>query len=219
MSIKIIWFIFFVISFVSCKSNDELVFLNQEKLIFIDPGHGGKDHGCVFDNVYEDSINLKIASYLYEEIIIHHFMGYISRSDNYDLASLYAKNRKNEDLKKRAKFIEQSHCDVFISLHLNSYPNASIHGPMVYYKKENELSKKFASILQSNLNEFTKLDKIIHTSDFYLFRNTSKTGVLVECGFLSNHEERKKLMNEEYQKNIAHVIYQSIENYFLLEAI
>ncbi len=204
---------FFMLS--SCSSSTEATATIGEKMIFIDPGHGGKDNGCVFENVYEDEINLKIATYLFEEVIQHHFMSYITRVDDYDLASLQAKNRKNEDLKKRAEAIEKSHCDLFISIHLNSYPSLHVHGPMVYYEKGNDSSKKIAEIFQTNLNQFTNQNKKIHTSDFYLFRNTSRPGILVECGFLSNPEDRKNLFKETYQKNIAHQLYISMEQYFM----
>lgn len=184
------------------------------KIVFLDPGHGGFDNGCTYDDVYEDEINLNIATYLYEECIKNQMICYISRTGDYDLSYFYSKNHKNDDLKKRAKYIEESSCDIFISLHLNSYSSYDVYGPMVYYEKENEKSYLLAEICQKKLNEFTSLNKIVHYEDFYLFKKTSKVGVLIECGFLSNYNERNKLVNKVYQKQLGHIIFLSIEEYF-----
>lgn len=199
----------------SCDNSYKTSFF-LEKTIFIDPGHGGLDNGCDFENIYEDDINLKIASYLFEKCISNNLVAYISRTDDYDLSSLYAENHKNEDLKKRTKYIEQSQCDIFISIHLNYYKDSSVSGPMVYYKKNNYESHKLAQILQNNLNKVSQKNKISHSDDFYIFKHTSMPGVLVECGFLSNYEERNKLITSQYQKSLALSMYTSIKEYFSL---
>lgn len=210
---KLLILIFLCSLFYGCD-NVKTVNTTYAKTIFIDPGHGGLDNGCDFENVYEDEINLKIASYLYEICLDHHIVSYISRIGDYDLASLYASNRKNEDLKKRATLIEQSNCDIFISLHLNYYKDKSVSGPMVYYEKSDENSYTLAKITQKRLNEFTNKNKICHYDNFYLFRKTSVPGILIECGFLSNQEERENLMKSEYQKALAKQIYLSINDFF-----
>lgn len=186
------------------------------KVIYIDPGHGGKDNGCVFYSVYEDEINLAISSYLFEMLQQSNYITYITRSDDYDLASLYAKNRKNEDLKRRVKYINESNADIFISIHLNYYEDSSVYGPMVYYKSNCDDSKRLGSIIQSNLNNLTYLDKVIHKGDYYLLNKTKIPGVIVECGFLSNLEERNKLMTNSYQYLLAEYLYNSIREYFEL---
>ena len=56
-------------------------------------------------------------------------------------------------------------------------------------------------------------DRNIHTTDLYLYKNTTVPGVLVECGYLSNYQERKLLVDEEYQKNIAKALTNGIINY------
>ena len=95
-------------------SNDSL-FL---KSIVIDPGHGGKDNGAYYDDVLEDEINLKISLILLDLCLENNMIATITRTDDYDLASLYAKNRKNEDLKRRVKYINITEPDIFISIHL-----------------------------------------------------------------------------------------------------
>ena len=183
--------------------------------IVIDPGHGGKDNGTCYENVLEDEINLSIATKLMNICIEDGAISSLTRVGDYDLASQYAKNRKREDLKKRVEFINSSGADYFFSLHLNSYPsNKDVYGPMVYYNEDIEKSKFLAQSIATSFYDYTKEDKPIHSEDFYLFRHTTIPGVLIECGFLSNDEERKKLCNDDYQNTMAELIYKGIKEYF-----
>ncbi len=184
------------------------------KIIFVDPGHGGKDDGASREQVAEDEINLKIASKLFELLLKENFVAYITRSGDYDLASLYASNRKREDLKNRATAITTSNADAFVSIHLNALNDASVHGPMVYYRAKDESSKKLAEITQQKLNEMANVDKKTHTEDYYLFRATTCVGILVECGFISNSNERKNLLDNNYQNLIAKTILDSLIAYY-----
>ena len=131
------------------------------------------------------------------------------------MASLYAKNRKNEDLKRRVIYINESKADLFISIHLNYYESPSVYGPMVYYQKNNDSSKLLANLIQNGLNIFTNTNKITHSGDYYLLNKTNVTGVIVECGFLSNIEERNKLMDSSYQYDLAKTIYDSVREYLM----
>ncbi len=210
---KFIVLIMLLLSLYGC-SNSRRASLIFDKVIFIDPGHGGLDNGCAYENIYEDEINLKIATYLYEKLIDNNIIAYITRTGDYDLASANSKNRKNEDLKNRVLAIEKSHCDIFISLHLNYYSSSSVYGPMVYYKHSNQKSYELANIIQNNLNNLVQKKKVCHYDNFYLFRKTSMPGVLIECGFLSNFNERNRLIKASYQKQIANCIFDSIEQFF-----
>ena len=86
------------------------------------------------------------------------------------MASLYAKNRKNEDLKRRSQIINHSGSDVFISLHVNYYQDENVNGPMVYYKQKDDQSFLFAKSVQKELNTLLKKDKVVHEDSFYLFK-------------------------------------------------
>ena len=181
----------------------------------LQPAHGGKDNGATYLDIYEDEINLSIAKKLYEKCISKNLIAYISRTDDYDLASLYAKNRKNEDLFKRVENINHSGCDVFISIHVNKYQTNDVNGPMVYYDKNNEYSYLLSKNIQKELNILSNKNKTVHHEDFYLFKNCTKPGVIVECGFISNEEERSKLIDDKYQQAIVDALYQGIYNYYL----
>ena len=74
-------------------------------VIFIDPGHGGKDNGTSFEDVLEDEINLKISHMLYEMILNEGGICYLTRVSDYDLSDMYSKNHKLDDLKRRVEII------------------------------------------------------------------------------------------------------------------
>ena len=86
---------------------------------------------------------------------------------------------------------------------------------MVYYKKSDDKSYLLAKCVQKQLNILTNLDKKVHTNDFYLFRKCEKVGIIIECGFLSNENERNKLLTDEYQDSLADSIYEGIYQYYL----
>lgn len=181
--------------------------------LVIDPGHGGKDDGTSYDGVAEDEVNLAISTYLYELCIEEGAFAIITRTGDYDLASLYASNRKREDLAKRVAYINQSQAHFFISIHMNAYRSESVKGPMVYVKKDNEESHNLGQEILHIFNTEFAQDKPLHEEDFYLFKKTTIPGVLVECGFLSNTEERKQLITPSYQKKMAKYLYLGIYHY------
>ena len=181
--------------------------------IVIDPGHGGKDNGCNYGDVVEDEINLSIGKYLFEELINNGFIVYLTRDDDYDLAYDSSENRKNDDLKNRASIINEFKADILISLHVNYYQSDDVKGPMVYYRYNDEKSKELATSIQNNLNELSGLKKKVHSDDFYLFRKTLCLACLVECGFISNKEERNKLTSDIYQKMMSKQIANGLSDY------
>lgn len=184
-------------------------------VIFIDAGHGGKDNGANYLDIYEDEINYQIASKLYDICIAKNIITYITRTGDYDLSSQYASNRKREDLYKRSECINQSDCDCYISIHVNQYDDSDVKGPMVYFEKGVDDSYRLAKNIQEELNVLTNEKKVIHEEEFYLFKKCNPPGVLIECGFISNEEERIKLLDDDYQLSLAQAIYKGIYNYYL----
>ena len=121
---------------------------------------------------------------------------------------------KREDLKKRVSYINKSKPDLFISIHLNTYPSNNISGAQVFYK-DDENSKKLATIIQNQLNFGSNKNRKNKLGDYYILKKTNPVGVLVECGFLTNNEERIKLNSDDYQIKIAEKIKDGIVEYFL----
>lgn len=179
-------------------------------VITLDAGHGGIDAGAQKDGVKEGDINLSIVQKLKNKIENAGGSVLLTRDGDYDLASDGVDNRKRDDMKKRVTLINEEPCDLFISVHLNSFPNSQVHGAQVFYKKDDDSSKEFAKTMQDKLNQVLEQRKSIKTGDYYILNESKRPGVLVECGYLSNGEERNKLISEEYQEELSVILYESV---------
>ncbi len=186
-------------------------------VIFIDPGHGGKDNGTHYEDIFEDELNMQLSSILYEMILQEGGFCYLSRIADYDLSSTYAKNHKQEDLKKRVQYIDSMNTTLFISLHLNYYSSEKVNGLQVFYQKNSAESHEFAELLQNKLNEENQRDKKCKVGDYYILNQTQSPGVLVEYGFLSSEYDRKRLLDEKYLIHLAKMIKQVILEYLSLK--
>ena len=204
----------FILLFCICSCHlKEKTNLYLNNVIFIDPGHGGKDNGTSYNDIFEDEINLKFSKILYELILESGGICYISRVADYDLSSMYAKNHKIEDLNKRIQYIENSKAALFVSLHLNYYQNGNVNGIQVFYQKGKENSLSLAKVIQEKMNLENKKNKNIKVGDYYLLNNCKTTGVLIEYGFISSELDRKKILDDKYLLQLAKLIKCGIDEY------
>ncbi len=183
------------------------------KTIIIDPGHGGLDPGTSYINIYEKDINLSIAQYLEKELGSLGANVIMTRDGDYDLSSPNANYRKKSDFDNRIKLINNSNGSLYISIHLNYLSNNKYYGPQVFYNRDNKI---LAETIQDKLNIYTGSDRLISNipKDTYMYNKLNTPGVLIECGFLSNKEERDKLKSDEYQKLLAKAISLGVLEYF-----
>lgn len=183
------------------------------KVIYIDPGHGGVDPGSVVGNIYEKDINLAISKFLELELNKYGAIVFLTRNGDYDLGSPNVTYRKKSDFDQRIKKINQSNADLYVSIHLNVLQNKKYFGPQVFYQKGNEKSKQVAEQLQNGLNDKLKGKREVKLipSTTYMYSKLNVTGVLVECGFLSNETEKEKLITESYQQEFASILANLIQ--------
>ena len=180
------------------------------KVIYLDPGHGGTDPGAVYKDIYEKDITLSICKKLKELLEQEGAIVYMTRYDDYDLSSS-TYNRKKRDLNNRAKVINESMADMYISIHLNSINSSTWRGIQVFYDDINKNNKTIASILQNNLNKERKIKEI---DNILMNRKIKIPGVLIEAGFLSNPNDRYLLKDSNYQYKLSNKIKESIIEYF-----
>ena len=192
---------------------DELPLLN--KIIYIDPGHGGTDPGTLYRDIYEKDINLEISKLVRDELLKKGAVVYMTREGDYDLSFPYAYERKRSDLSNRIKLIEKTNSDMYLSIHLNSIDSSTWSGAQVFYNDINKENKIFAEIMQNsfakNLNSKRDIKEV---NDLYMYKSTKTLGLLLEVGFLSNPNERYLLRQENYQKKIALSITKGVIDYY-----
>lgn len=185
------------------------------KVIYLDPGHGGKDSGAYYKNVKESDLNLEISQKIISKLKESGAIVYLTRYGDYDLALNDQEKRKRSDLSKRANIINKSGCDLYLSIHLNADVNSSWTGAQVYYDKINTKNKKIAEIFQQEFaNYLNSKRKYKEDNTLYLQRRITKPGVLLELGFLSNPNERLLLQDKKYQTKIAEAVKQATIKYF-----
>lgn len=193
----------------------------SDKVIVIDAGHGIPDEGAQSSNgTTEAQINLKIALKLQFLLEQAGSTVILTRSDEnaiYDLNSKTLRQKKVSDIHNRVKIGNESSADLFVSIHLNKVPQEQYWGWQCFYKDGDENSKKLAKLLQENLNEAIQKENkrvAMRIDNVYIIKHVEIPISIVECGFLSNEEEEKQLLNDEYQNRLAWGIYNGIIDYF-----
>ena len=200
-----------VMSFVCFSQTTYAMPLNR-KIIVVDAGHGGWDPGMVSGKIDEKDVNLSIAKKLQVFLEQAGATVIVTRIDDSGLSK-----NKSGDMYVRRTIANSSHADIFVSIHQNSFNNESVKGAQAFYFNESDNSLKLATCVQERLKEFVDPSnkfKAKSNSNYYVLKQTEMPAVLVECGFLTNYNERQKLTNEEYQDKIAWGIYLGIVDYF-----
>lgn len=190
--------------------------LDEENIIYIDPGHGGPDGGAVgIDGIYEKDIVLSISIKLKSFLQKSGFNVVLIRDGDYDLADDNSKNKKREDIHKRVKLINDSNCLLYVSIHANKYSSPNIYGAQVFYKINDEKSKILSEEIQDALRSILQNTKREAKSirGKYLIDHTNPPGALIEVGFLSNKEESSLLITDFYQEKVAYAINIGILSY------
>ena len=183
------------------------------KVIVIDPGHGAKDPGTSYKDILEKDINLNISLFLQSELIKRGATVLLTRDGDYDLSSANAFWRKKSDFDNRIKFINESNADLYLSIHLNYLDEHEYKGAQVFYNKNNEnLAMLLQEFINKELISNRKIKKI--PTNTYMYNKLNVPGVLIECGFLSNYQERNLLVTKKYQQKIASVIAEAICKYY-----
>ena len=185
----------------------------SKKVIVLDPGHGGLDNGACVGDTKEDELNLKICYALKEELESRGATVYLTRTDDQDMTRRNHHYSKQDDMYLRALKIDEYQPDLFISIHLNASYNSAWGSQVFYYKKSDE-GEKLANFIHNSMKEVTGTRKNISSCGFYVLRATQSLGVLIECGFLSNGNERGQLKSSKYHKKLAVSICEGIENYY-----
>ncbi len=198
--------------------------VSEQPIVIIDPGHGGEDSGAVGVNGEEEkNLNLELASEIGNILTDKGYTVVYTRTEDklllHEGEDVYGL-RKISDLKNRCKISHEYENALFISIHMNSYGDARYSGLQVYYSSGNDESRQLASMIQSTVRNTVQPDnnrQIKEGKDIYVLKNCGGTGILVECGFLTNPDECEKLSQKEYQKELSFSIVCGIIEYIEAE--
>ena len=178
-----------------------------------------KEHKVV-NGTTEAQTNLKIALKLQSLLEQSGATVILTRSDEdaiYDIDSKTLRQKKISDIKNRVKIGNESSADIFVSIHLNKIPQQQYWGWQCFYRQGDEQSIKLAKSLQENLNETIEKENkrvAMKLDNVYIVKHVEIPIAVVECGFLSNIEEEKLLLDDNYQDKLAWGIYNGIIDYF-----
>ena len=198
----------------------------SKPLVILDPGHGGKDGGTVSGDVLEKNLNLLLVKKIANELKRHQISVVTTRSVDAMVG-----------LSDRALIANKYPNAIFVSIHHNAATLNSAKGIETYYSnkkpkslkieqmrllkiKEGEVfvdnrSKMLAKLLHSSVCQVTDAaDRGVRDRSLAMTRWVSCPSVLIECGFLTNPEEKLDLLSESYRDALSRGVTEGILKYF-----
>ena len=191
---------------------------NIKYTVVVDAGHGGVDGGATScTGVLESQFNLEIATKLNDLLNLLGINTIMIRNTD---CSVYTEGetiaqKKISDLKERVRIVNNTENCLLVSIHQNHFSDERYSGAQVFYAPTERsqtlakyMQKTFVETINQNSNRLEK-----PADSIYLMQHIRSTGVLVECGFLSNPQEEYALRTKEYQQKVCSVIACSVSNF------
>jgi len=178
-----------------------------DAVIVIDPGHGGKDPGAPARSPgqwAEKHIVLDIGLKLEGLLTRRGAKVVMTRSSDRFIP-----------LEQRAAIAEQTHADLFVSIHADSSVNSSASGVGVHiFERASAESQRAALRMVAALKRAGIACRGIFRNNFHVLREHSRPAMLIECGFLTNPSDARALNNDDYRARLAEAIADGIASYF-----
>ena len=192
----------------------------KNKKIIIDAGHGGMDGGATGVNgILEKELNLILAEKSAELFRLNGYEVIMTRDTDISRGEDAPKGkRKMTDLVKRLEIAENNPDAVFLSIHMNKFPQEVCRGLQLWYSGNNDMSRRLSEIIKASVKAYVQQDNSREckkaTSSIYLLDRMKNVSVLAECGFVSNTEECQKLCENSYQNKLASVFFYSVNDFY-----
>lgn len=187
----------------------------QGYTILVDAGHGGYDGGARagVSKVWEKEINLQMAGQFRQALENAGARVIMTREEDKAFA-----DKKRPDLDARLQMARDGQADMLLSVHMNQYHSARESGPQVFYRKDQENSRLLSGCIQAAMISRLqpRKERKAMAGDYYML-SLDIPSVLVECGFLSNPEEEKMLLDDAYQKQLAEAVCEGVCEYVALK--
>ena len=197
---------------------------NYKNVVFLDPGHGGRDPGAVYNGLREKDLNMSIYRKLRSEL---EKLGYtVLTSRDSDVYVDY--------VTERSEMVNKTDADVFISIHFNAtgVPGANRSGVETYiYEPDEDITPRINKVAHDDptrLSESKRLadnihnsvvsvaganDRGVHGSNYAVLRETVKPAVLLELGYIDS-PEYKKISDDKYQNKLVEGIVSGLRNFY-----
>ncbi|MBI2265394.1 MAG: N-acetylmuramoyl-L-alanine amidase [Armatimonadetes bacterium] len=189
-------------------------FSDRNKVIVLDPGHGGSDTGCICrqTGTLEKDLTLDIA-FRVRKLLQTRLKGWkvvMTRETDRDVT--YAGSPAKEELQARVDVGLETSAYAFISLHINASTSAAPNGVSTHWYKENDVA--LAQAIQRNVGSDLGLaDKGLMRNRFYVVRHSPMPAVLVEMGFLTNGRDKARLLSSDFRQRLAQAVSDGIVEY------
>lgn len=199
--------------------------VSDELTVILDAGHGGEDGGAIGKSgSFEKDINLQFTLKVNDYLSLLGISTYMVRTEDRsvgDNSLPTIRERKVSDIRARAALMELFDNSIYLSIHQNEFSQSYVHGTQMFYAPNSEESKTLANIIQKTVcsltqPENTKVPKESGTNIYVLY-NATKPACLCECGFVSNPEEEKLLLSEDYQRKFSLALSYGVLNYLISE--
>ena len=186
----------------------------KDKIITLDPGHGGSDPGAIgASGLKEKQITLEISMRVKELLEKEGANVYMTRTTDKDVYAPNASDRA--ELQARVNVAEKHNSDLFLSLHINSSVNKSVGGFSSYYYPKTDNDLKIAKAIQDKFAKNFGVDNLgVRQANFYVVKRCSMPATLLEMCFISNPKEEKLMKSKWFQKKTARLIVEGVKNYF-----
>lgn len=194
-------------------------------IIFLDPGHGGKDPGASYYNITEKELNMQVYQKLRKEL----------EGLGYTVLSSRDSDVFVDFVTERSRMVNKTDSDIFISIHFNASgsPASNRSGIQTYSYEEaagypskinpywhnhpdriSESNRLAADIHSSLLAETGAKDAGLLQSSFAVLRETDKPAVLLELGYMDNFDESQRIRDSRYQDKLVAGIVKGIQKYY-----
>ena len=186
----------------------------KDKVIVIDPGHGGSDPGAIGPGgTREKDCALSISLKLQEALVKKGAKVIMTRTKDVDVHSRNATAK--DELQARVDVGVKANADIFISVHHNASVKRDVGGLSTYYYAKTKYDSILATAIQKSMtSSFALEDKGVRQADFYVTKRSPMPAALLEIAFISNPKEEKLLKSNWFQNKMVTCIVQGLEKYF-----
>ena len=167
--------------------------------VCLDAGHGGSDPGATSGKLYEKDINLKVVELIKDFLSPYDVEVVLTRSTD-----------KTVSLEERVKIANKEKVDLYVSVHCNSSDNTAAKGWEIYVVAKGGKAEKLANRIKANVFENSILnlkDRGVKAANFYVLRETDAPAVLIENAFISNTDDRTKILKSDVSLNYLVTCY------------